>query len=472
VSLVVLIGTVSAAGATSGAATAAERATTGERSTTAEPDIKDRLLAIPGMSLIEEKPYPGYRFFVLNYTQPVDHRRPSKGTFKQRLTVLHKDTSRPTVYYTSGYSVSANPSRREPTQIVDGNQISMEYRFFTPSRPAPADWSKLDIWQAATDQHRIYRALKPIYGKKWLATGISKGGMTATYYERFYPRDMAGIVSYVAPNDVVDKEDSAYDEFLANVGTEECRDRIQAVQREALVRRKPLSRKLAAYAAAENRTFHTVGTLDKAFEAVVLDLTWGFWQYQPAATACGEIPDAATMSDQDLFDYVDSVGGWSSYTDQGLEPYTPYYYQAGTELGSPTISQPWLGDLSRYGYQPPRNFVPREIPMKFKPAAMRDVDRWVRHNAHRMMYVYGEYDPYGAEQFRPARGAKHDSYVFTAPGANHGATVSQLTADEKAKATQRIKAWAGVSTATPKPLAAYDARLDRRDVKKEMTLRP
>jgi hypothetical protein len=121
---------------------------------------------------------------------------------------------------------------------------------------------------------------------------------------------MAGIVSYVAPNDVVDKEDSAYDEFLANVGTEECRDRIQAVQREALVRRKPLSQKLAAYAAAENRTFHTVGTLDKAFEAVVLDLTWGFWQYQPAATACGEIPDAATMSDQDLFDYVDSVGGW------------------------------------------------------------------------------------------------------------------------------------------------------------------
>ncbi|APY88251.1 aminopeptidase [Streptomyces alfalfae] len=472
VSLVVLIGTVGAAGATSGAATAADRTTTGERPTTAEPDIKDRLLAIPGMSLIEEKPYPGYRFFVLNYTQPVDHRRPSKGTFKQRLTVLHKDTGRPTVYYTSGYSVSTNPSRREPTQIVDGNQISMEYRFFSPSRPDPADWSKLDIWQAATDQHRVYRALKPIYGKKWLATGISKGGMTATYYERFYPRDMAGVVSYVAPNDVVDKEDSAYDAFLANVGTEECRERIQAVQREALERREPLSKKLAALAAAENRTFRTVGSLDKAFEAVVLDLTWGFWQYQPAATACGEIPDAATVSDQDLFDYVDAVGGWSSYTDQGLEPYTPYYYQAGTELGSPTISQPWLGDLSRYGYQPPRNFVPRDIPMTFRPGAMRDVDRWVRHHAHRMMYVYGEYDPYGAERFRPARGAKHDSYVFTAPGANHGATVAQLVPAQKAKATQRIKAWAGVSTATSKPLAEYDARLDRGDVKKEMTLRP
>ncbi|MFE0177619.1 aminopeptidase [Streptomyces sp. NPDC059002] len=475
-SLVVLIGTASAAGATTtGAATAAERDvpdTSGTSHISSAQDIKDRLLAIPGMSLIEEKPYTGYRFFVLNYTQPVDHRHPSKGTFKQRITVLHKDTSRPSVFYTSGYNVSTTPSRREPTQIVDGNQVSMEYRFFSPSRPDPADWTKLDIWQAASDQHRIYQALKPIYGKNWLATGGSKGGMTATYYERFYPRDMDGVVSYVAPNDVVDKEDSAYDEFLDGVGPKECRTAIQDVQREALVRREPLSKKLAAYAEAEGYTFKTVGTLDKAFEAVVLDLVWGFWQYQPAATACGKIPDAATATDQQIFDYVESVGGWSSYTDQGLEAYTPYYYQAGTELGAPSVKQPWLGDLSRYGYQPPRNFVPREIPMTFRPGAMRDVDRWVRHNAHQMMYVYGEFDPWGAERFRPARGAKHDSYVFTAPGANHGASVSQLVADEKAKATQRIQAWAGVSSAAGKPLAPYDKKLDKRDVRKELTLRP
>lgn len=96
------------------------------------------------MSLIEEKPYPGYRFFVLNYEQPVDHRNPSKGTFKQRLTLLHKDTSRPTVFFTSGYNVNTNPRRSEPTTIVDGNQVSLEYRFFTPSRPEPptgATWT-------------------------------------------------------------------------------------------------------------------------------------------------------------------------------------------------------------------------------------------------------------------------------------------------------------------------------------------
>jgi len=124
--LVVLIGTVG----TASAATAAEPEAKG---TGATADIKDQLLAIPGMSLIEEKPYTGYRFFVLNYTQPVDHRHPSNGHVPaahhraaqgrgagRRSSTPAATTSPPT------------PRRSEPTQIVDGNQVSMEYRFFTP----------------------------------------------------------------------------------------------------------------------------------------------------------------------------------------------------------------------------------------------------------------------------------------------------------------------------------------------------
>ncbi|WP_405872539.1 S28 family serine protease [Streptomyces sp. NBC_00005] len=466
--LTVLIGTVS----TAGAATAVEPEATGTRATT---DIKDQLLAIPGMSLIEEKPYTGYRFFVLNYTQPIDHRHPSKGTFQQRITVLHKDVGRPTVFYTGGYNVSTTPSRREPTQIVDGNQVSMEYRFFTPSRPDPADWSKLDIWQAASDQHRIFKALKSIYTKKWISTGGSKGGMTATYYERFYPRDMDGVVAYVAPNDVVNDEDSAYDHFFTQVGTKECRDRLNAVQREALVRREPLEKKYEAYAAENGYTFHTIGSLDRAYEAVVLDYVWGFWQYS-LLSDCATIPaDAKTATDDAIWNSVDTISGFSFYTDQGLEPYTPYYYQAGTQLGAPTIHFPYIEKkYIRYGYQPPRNFVPRDIPMKFQPYAMRDVDSWVRHDARHMLFVYGQNDPWGAERFRVDKGAK-DSYVFTAPGLNHGANVAGLVADQKALATARILEWAGVpasSTAQAKPLAKFDKKLDVRDVEREPALRP
>ncbi|MEW2044566.1 S28 family serine protease [Streptomyces sp. NPDC005476] len=466
--LTVLIGTL-------GTAATAEAATAAEPQATATADIKDRLLAVPGMSLIEEKPYPGYRYFVLGYTQPVDHRHPARGTFQQRITVLHKDTSRPTVFYTGGYNVSTNPGRREPTQIVDGNQVSMEYRFFTPSRPDPADWSKLDIWQAASDQHRIFEALKKIYPRNWISTGGSKGGMTATYYERFYPRDMDGVVAYVAPNDVVNDEDSAYDRFFASVGTKECRDRLNAVQREALVRREPLEKKYAAYAAENGYTFTTVGSLDRAYEAVVLDYVWGFWQYS-LLSDCESIPaNAAGATDDEIWTSVDTISGFSFYTDQGLAPYTPYYYQAGTQLGAPTIHFPHIEKkYVRYGYQPPRNFVPRDITMRFRPSAMRDVDTWVRHNAHHMLFVYGQNDPWGAERFRLGKGAK-DSYVFTAPGLNHGANVAGLVADQKTLATARILAWAGVSptaVSQAKPLAKFDAGLDVRDVEREPALRP
>ncbi|MEU6521863.1 S28 family serine protease [Streptomyces sp. NPDC046924] len=473
--LTVLIGTLS----TAGAATAAEPEATGTIGTTGTTDIKERLLSVPGMSLVEEKPYTGYRFFVLTYTQPVDHRRPSRGTFQQRITVLHKDVARPTVFFTGGYNVSTTPRRSEPTQIVDGNQVSLEYRFFTPSRPEPADWSKLDIWQAASDQHRLFTALKGIYSKKWISTGGSKGGMTATYYERFYPRDMDGVVAYVAPNDVVNKEDSAYDRFFAKVGTKECRDRLNAVQREALVRRAPLVKRYAALAAEDGYTFDTVGSLDRAYEAVVLDYVWGFWQYSTVAD-CEQIPaDAKNATDDEIWTSVDTISGFSFYTDQGLSPYTPYYYQAGTQLGAPTVRFPHIEKkYIRYGYQPPRSFVPRSIPMRFEHRAMRDVDTWVRHNARHMLFVYGENDPWGAEPFRLGHGAR-DSYVLTAPGMNHGANVAGLTGEEKALATARILDWAGVAPAAvredpaeAKPLAAFDAELDRRDVERELVLRP
>ncbi|MBT2447581.1 aminopeptidase [Streptomyces sp. ISL-43] len=474
-SLVVLIGTMGAAGTTAQAATAAEPAAATDAA--AATDIKDQILAVPGMSLIEEKPYAGYRFFVLNYEQPVDHRAPWKGTFKQRLTLLHKDVSRPTVFFTSGYNVNTSPRRSEPTTIVDGNQVSMEYRFFTPSRPDPANWGNLDIWQAASDQHRIFTALKKIYKKNWLATGGSKGGMTATYFERFYPRDMDGVVAYVAPNDVVNKEDSAYDRFFAKVGTAECRDKLNAVQREALVRRDALEVKYAAAAAENGWTFTTVGNLDKAYEAVVLDYVWAFWQYSLLAD-CASIPAAATASDQEIWDTVDAISGFSAYADQGLETYTPYYYQAGTQLGSPDIKQPHLGKLSRYGYQPPRNFVPRDIPMSFQPAAMRDVDTWVKHHANQMLFVYGQNDPWGSEPFHLGYGA-HDSYVMTAPGANHGANVAKLQEGEKALATAKILQWAGVAPAAAltgpanaAPLAKPDAQLDQVDLEREPMLRP
>lgn len=448
-------------------------ATGTETATAAEPGtgtgIKDRILAIPGISLIEEKPVDGYRFFLLNYEQPVDHKNPDKGTFQQRISVLHKGEDRPTVFETSGYNLSEKPSRSEPTQMVDGNQVSMEYRFFTPSRPEPADWSKLNIRQGADDQHRVFSALHRIYDQKWLSTGASKGGSTATYYRRFHPHDMDGTVSYVAPNDVDNNDSSAYYDFFKNVGTKKCRDRLNAAQHELFERRGEMVARLKNWADQKHYTFRLTGSADKAFELTAQDVVWGFWQYRPESE-CAAVPGPDASTDA-LYDWVGKIGDWKSGTDQGMRTYVPYYYQAGTQMGSPDYEEPLLDDVRRYeGINVPRTYVPRDIPMKYDGGkAMRDIDRWVRTDSSRMLFVNGQNDPWRAEPFRVSGGSK-DAHVYVAPGQNHGAQISTLSPDDRAAATKSLLKWAGVADevrgeqgehGTPKPLAGYDAKLDK-----------
>ncbi|MEE1937995.1 aminopeptidase [Streptomyces sp. TRM 70361] len=460
-----------------GAPATADGGPRGERST----DIADRLRAVPGLRLVEEEPVDGHRFLVLEYRQPVDHRRPWKGTFQQRLTVLHKGENRPTVFHTSGYGLGTGPARSEPARLLDGNQVSMEYRFFASSRPRPADWSKLDIWQGASDQHRIFRALRRVYGGTWISTGTSKGGMAAVYYRRFYPRDMDGTVAYVAPNDVIDAEDSAYDDFFANVGPEECRDRLNAVQREVFLRREELVARYEERTRAAGGTFEVVGGADRAFESAGLDLVWAWWQYN-GEWQCPWIPEPSADTGE-LYDFLDETADLSFYTDQGLDYYTPYHYQAGTELGSPSFGTPHLAGLLRHpDVHRPRSRVPREIPMRFHKWAMDDIDWWVRTRAERMLFVYGENDPWSAERFRTDPGCA-DCHVLVAPAAHHGANIGMLAEDDRATATGALLEWAGLGTgdtgrpgtqrAEPyAPLAPYDARLDRPDPAERRMMRP
>ncbi|WP_406198200.1 aminopeptidase [Kitasatospora sp. NBC_01560] len=412
----------------------------------ASADIKDRLAALPGMTVTEEKATDAdHRYFLLTYTQPIDHFRPWLGTFQQRLSVLHRGYDRPTVFYTNGYTLGTNPSRTEPTRLTDGNQVSIEYRYFTPSRPEPADWTKAGIEQAANDSHRIVTALKRIYHESWLSTGASKGGMSSTYFRRFFPDDVDGTVAYVAPNDVDNREDSAYTDFFKNVGTPECRAALNAAQRELLVRRDRLEARYVADNAAAGSTFATTGSADRAYEAGVLDVIWAFWQYSTAAD-CASVPTATSTDDQ-LYAWFDVQSGITGNSDQSLAKYTAYYYQAGTELGSPSFDVSALKGLLHYDYKElysPRTYVPKNIPMRFDPAAMRDIDRWVKHSAERIIFVYGQNDPWGAEPFRLGRGSE-DSYVYTVPGGNHGSNIGKLPAAESAAATAKVLEWAGLA---------------------------
>ncbi|MFF3540481.1 S28 family serine protease [Streptomyces platensis] len=415
-----------------------------------DDDLPARLAAVPGMRVVKENPAPaGYRSFALTYRQPVDHRHPGRGTFAQRLTLLHRSTARPMVLHTNGYDLNyQGPAfRAEPTEIVDGNQISTEQRYFGTSRPRPTDWTKLDIRQAAADHHRLIQALKPLYRARWISTGGSKGGMATVYHRRFYPHDVAGSVAYSAPNNTDDRDDTAADRFLARRGSPACRAALTAVQREILgPRRAETAGRVSRWAAREGYTFHTIGSADRVLELTVLQLPMLFWMRDGEA-GCDRIPRPSAGGDA-LYTWFAGVVLLPAYADRHLLPVTASYYQLGTQLGFVELAAPQLAGVLRHpGIQKMRTYVPRTIPLRFQPGAMPDIDRWVRRHGSELSFVYGEDDPARAEPFRTGNGSR-DAHVYLAPHTSHVVRIADLAPRDRARATAALRRWAGVDGRT------------------------
>lgn len=410
-------------------------------------DILDELRAIPGMTVEERTTMlEGYRFFVMQYEQPVDHHDPNGAKFTQRMTLLHRDYAAPMVVYNSGYFVSTRGSRTQIAVLTNANQLSMEHRFFSPSRPNPADWTKLNIEQAASDQHRITQVLKArLYKAKWLTTGASKGGMTSLFHRRFFPDDVDATVAYVAPfdypADAVQSPTNRYFVFLENVGTDPaCRQKLKDFQNTVLGRRDVMKTKMRAEA-----TFSAILGEDRALEFAVEELPFIFWQYGNQSR-CASIP-ATNATDDAVFKFLDDTVGVASYGDEDLTAYLPYYHQSATQLGYPISDESYLTGLLYPGQDTARAYIPAGVPTQpyDNGTAMEDVQSWITSSGQRIMLIYGQNDPWTAGAVD--LGAATDSFKLIAPGGNHGSSIATLTSDDQDTATAAVLRWAGLGTA-------------------------
>jgi hypothetical protein len=394
------------------------------------------------VSVTELQGASGRRLFSMAFEQPIDHRNPSGARFTQRLSLIHTSYESPVVLVTHGYHMSPSSNfRYEPTTIVSGNQLGVEHRFFGGSRPDPLDWTKLDIFQAASDHHRVAAAFRQIYRGHWLNTGHSKSGMAAVYHRRFFPGDVDGTIAYVAPQSF-GKDDSRYVAFLDQVGTSVCRQRLRDYQRMVLEHRAGL----AAYMAGVEDDSGQVATFEKlgagrAFEHATLDLPFLFWQYQ-TASLCSSIPGAGA-TDAQLFTFLDRVADVDQYSDYDLDTYAGYFYQAAGQLGFPGVQIAHLTDLLQNGTIDVDDYSPQAV--TFDPAAMMDVDTWVRTQGRTLMFIYGQDDPYTAGAFEV--GAAVDSYRYVVTGENHSAVIADLPDTQESQVRAIVLRWVGLTMA-------------------------
>lgn len=411
------------------------------------PDILVVLRGIPGVTAEEKATtLTGYRFFQIQYDQPADHQNPNGQRFKQRVTLLFRSYEAPTVLALSGYysNTWTRASRAELTAMLSANQVEVEHRFFAPSRPEPPNYDHLTVAQAAADHHRLVAALRPFLSGRWVSTGASKGGMTTVYHRRFYPGDVDASVPYVAPHST-SEADARYIPFVANDGADPaCRAQLAAFQRQVLTRRAEVKPRMTALGTKYDRL-----GIDKALEHCVLELPFGFWQYQ-TPSRCATIPaDGAPIAD--LYKFLSDVGQITLYGDGGVDYFMPYYYQSARQLGYPAIDEDKLKDLLLHpGTDNPASYVPANLPKGYDPAAMIDVGTWVKTQGRALLFVYGQYDPWTAGAFE--LGNAQDSYKFIVPQGNHGANLRTLAPADRDQALQILERWMGV-----KPQAARAA---------------
>lgn len=376
--------------------------------------------------------------YVTYFTQPLDHRHPEKGSFRQRVIVSHVGFDRPTVIVTEGYGAAyaLRPQYREElSKLLNANMIFVEYRYFLESTPEPKDWQYLTAENSADDLHAITTAFKNIYPGKWIATGISKGGQTTLLYRTFYPDDVDISVPYVAPL-CYGVEDGRHEPFLHKVSTSENRKKIEDFQLEALKRKATLLPRFEKYCTEKNYSFRA--PIEEIYDYSVLEYSFALWQW---GTPISSIP-ATTASDDEIFSHLLAISEPGYFTADS--PNASFFVQAARELGYYGYDvQPfkqYLSIQSSEGYLH-RLMLPEELKdMPFDKTLSKKITKFLKKQDPKMIFIYGQNDPWTAAGVTWLKNKKN-IHVFIQPNGSHLARISTLPEAEKAKVMELINEW-------------------------------
>lgn len=407
-------------------------------------DFLAQIRALPEVDHAREQSttQAGYRYYEIWFSQPIDHDHPEAGSFLQYATLIHRDVAAPLVLLHTGYGNWYFDYPGEVTRLFHANQLVIEHRFFRTSRPAgiPA-WASLTIEQAAADHHRIAAAMHRLYTGKFLETGASKGGMTSIYHRRFWPDDVDATLAYVAPISFA-APDYRYEPYLEAIGPADCKANLRAIQAEMLRNRRAALEARAQLDATADGHRYTRITLPAAVESAVISLEWAFWQYRGAAW-CSAIPPV-TAPDDLVFDFLQQVSEVGSSDDDDLAEFEAYYYQAEVELGYPGTMDEHLDGLLGFPPSAYDGAYPVDVPRPaYSRAAMDDVAAWVTGEGHRILFLYGQWDPWAGGMFDP--GTASDVLRVVAPQAPHGAGIGDLTPGDRAQVLAQLQAWTGLT---------------------------
>ena len=398
--------------------------------------LKSALEALPSVKSVEVMKCKGFtEKYMLRFEQPLDHKHPEKGTFLQRVFVCNVNRDSSTVIVTEGYGAAyamRDAYRDELSVLFNLNNVVVEHRYFLESTPEGCDWQFLTAENAAADYHKIVTELKTIYKKKWIDTGISKGGQNSVIYRSFYPKDMDLTVAYVGPF-CRSREDGRHEPFIAEfAGTPQDRKAIKDFQTEYFKRKKAILPWFDSLCTANNYKFRS--SMEEAYEYTGLEFSFSYWQWGYPTKA---IP-SNNASDREIFNFMMRNCG-PDYWDY-TQANAPFYVMAAHELGYYGYDiepfKEYLSIKSTKGYLE-RIWLPKElIGSKFDKTLSKKLDKFIRRTKCDVIFIYGEFDPWSAVR----AGDKHRDNVkiFIDPAGSHRARIRTLPEDRQSEVKSLI----------------------------------
>ena len=141
-----------------------------------------------------------------------------------------------------------------------------------------------------------------------------------------------------------------------------------------------------------------------------------------------------------MIQYLDEVAGINWISGEGIKPMEPFFYQAMREIGFYGYDIEAFKNWTSYTENPTFEFtLPEGVSVIYEPRLMQQVDYFVRHEAEKMLFIYGEFDPWSAPAVELTY---HTSSVkVVKPGGSHLTRIHNLPEDQKQFVMRQLKEW-------------------------------
>jgi hypothetical protein len=404
-------------------------------------DLAERIKSLPGIVSVEKMEHNPFfkEAMIIMVRQPLDHVHPQRGSFLQRVVLSNLGFDEPVVFITEGYGggYGATPKYlNELCPLLNANQLFVEHRFFGKSVPDSLNWDDLTVENAAADQHHIVELFKTLYPKKWISTGISKGGETVLYHRALYPSDVEISVPYVAPLNF-SVEEKRHDRFIRHkIGTASDRREVKRCQMEFLKRKKQMMPFFEQVCKDKNYKFR-VG-VSEIYDYCILEFAFSFWQW---GRPVDEIP-SSSASDQEFFNYLIKTCSPDYFDIESGKSTFPFFVQALKQLGyygyNPKPFKRLMELKDTKGYIS-RLFMPASSKFVYDPAMSLKVKNYLKKDADKIVLIYGGNDPWSASA-ASTRGNKKILKVVQ-PDGSHRSRIGTLPESQRKLVTETLEKW-------------------------------